>query len=1153
MADFNFAKIEEKILNFWKERDIFKKSLEARRKAKRFVFWEGPPTANGHPHMGHFEGRVFKDLFCRYKTMRGFFVLRKAGWDTHGLPVEIEVEKELGFKNKKDIEEYGIAKFNRKCRENIWKYKAEWEEMTQKMGFWLDLGNPYITYETKYMESVWQILKTIWDKKLLYPAHKVVHFCTRCGTPLAAHEVAQGYRRTTDRSVFVKFKVKSEKFKGAYILAWTTTPWTLPGNVALAVGNDINYVLVEWNEEKFILAKDLIEKVFSQNSKFKVQNSFKGSDLIGLEYEPLFDIPQLKSETSYKIYAADFVSTEEGTGVVHTAVMYGEDDYNLGTKLGLLKVHTVDETGKFNSAAGKELEGLYVKSNATEEKIIKSLEEKGLLLKIEAYEHDYPFCWRCGTPLIYYAKDSWFIKISAVKDELLKNNEKINWFPGHIKEGRFGQWLKEGKDWALSRERYWGTPLPVWKCEKCGRYEIVGSVKDLEKKALGSGNTYLILRHGLTARREGEGKNIVASILEKDKYPLLPEGRAQIEKIAAVLEQAGGADEIYASPFLRTKETAEIVGKILHKTVKIDIRLAEFKHGPACEGKEHVLCPARETRRQNLDEKDPGGESRNDVRKRVVDFMNEMESRHQKKKILIVSHGDPLWLLGATAGGWKGDEILKDKADPAHWYPRLAELKEIPWKKIPRDGLGELDLHRPFADGIVLKCSNCKAKMKKIPDLIDAWFDSGAMPYAQWHWPFENKKLFKEQFPADFIVEGVDQTRGWFYTLLAISTLLGNGAPYKTVMSLGHVLDEKGQKLSKSKGNYVLPRDLMDKYGADAARWYFYTVNSPGDSKLFAEKELRAQLTGPLSTLQNCLKFYELYADVNYQLSIINYQLSVLDKWLLSKLNGLILEVGGKLDRYDVTTAARAIEKFVAEDFSNWWLRRSRKRKESLPLLRAALLEIAKLCAPFIPFTAEEVHMRLHAGTAVGTESIHLHDWPKANKKLINLKLEEEMSGVRDVVTAGLAVRKEKQIRVRQPLRAVKINKAKKFGSGLEDLIKEELNVKKVLYDAKQKEAVLLDLELDQALRAEGYAREMMRQIQDMRKEAKYKLNQRVFVQWHSDDAELSAAINEWAENIKTETLLREFANGPRDTKNHDIQKETDLAPGKKIWIGIGK
>lgn len=1155
MADLNSTKTEGKILNFWKEKKIFEKSLEARAKAKRFVFWEGPPTANGHPGIHHFLGRAFKDLYGRYKTMRGFYVLRKAGWDTHGLPVEIEVEKALGFKNKKDIEEYGIAQFNRKCRESVWQYKSEWEEMTEKMGFWVDLREPYITYETKYMESVWQILKMIWDRKLLYPAHKIVPFCTRCGTPLSAHEVAQGYKKVKDNSVYIKFKVKDERFRGASILAWTTTPWTLPGNVALAVGKEIKYVLARVGDEQLIMAKDLVEKVLGQITR--IEKEFSGEELVGLEYESLFDVPALKSDKSYKVYDADFVSTADGTGVVHTAVMYGEDDYNLGTKLDLPKMHTVDEAGKFNSSAGKELEGLYVKSNTTEEKIIKSLEERGLLFKTEEYEHDYPFCWRCGTPLIYYAKNSWFIKTSAVTAELLKNNSKVNWIPEHIKEGRFGQWLKEGKDWAISRERYWATPLPIWKCEKCENKTVIGSIKDLEKKAIGSKNSYFILRHGLTERQE-ETKMIISSHLENDKYHLLPRGREDIENVALTLQKMGGVDEIYASPFIRTTEGAEIVGKVLHKSIKKDERLGEFVHGPLCEGKEHSACPVR-VEREKFEIRENGGESRNDVRRRMTDFINEMESRHQNKKILIVGHGDPLWLLDAIASGKTENEIIDDKVSPEHWYPKLAELKKLTWRKIPRNEFGELDLHRPFIDSVMLKCSDCGAKMKKIPDLIDVWFDSGAMPYAQWHWPFENKKLFKEQFPADFIVEGVDQTRGWFYTLLTISTLLGNSAPYKNVISLGHALDEQGRKMSKSKGNIISPFEVIEKFGADAARWYFYMINQPGEPKLFAMKDVEAQLKGFLTTLQNCLRFYELYTQTatsadQISLSIISAPTAVLDKWILSKLNGLILEVAEKLDKYDVTTAARMIEKFVVDDFSNWWLRRSRKRKESLPMLRTILLEITKICAPFLPFTAEEMFARLNGGQGVlAKESVHLEDWPKASKKMINLKLEGEMEEARNIVTAGLAQRKDKQMKVRQPLRAVTINRAKKLGSGLEDLIREELNVKKVAYDAGQKELAILDLELDQALIGEGYAREMMRQIQDLRKEAAYKLDQKVFVQWHSEDKELSEAIKHWTENIQTETLLREFANGPLDKKDYDIQKEVDLAPAKKVWLGIAK
>ncbi|OGN27283.1 MAG: hypothetical protein A2941_00290 [Candidatus Yanofskybacteria bacterium RIFCSPLOWO2_01_FULL_49_17] len=1196
---YDFKKVEQDIAHFWKEQDIFEKSLEKTRKGKRFVFWEGPPTANGQPHVGHFLTRIYKDLYGRYKTMRGFFVLRKAGWDTHGLPVEIEVEKELGFNNKKQIEEFGIAKFNRKCRESTLKYKGQWEEMSRRMGFWLDMKHPYITYETNYTESVWNILAEFWKKELLYKAHKVVPFCVRCGTPLSAHEVSLGYKRVTDTSVIVKFKIinfellnknlKLEiKNSLVYILAWTTTPWTLPGNVALAVGKDIDYVVVEQNGENLIVAKDLVGKVFGSAITYKLSPiSYKGRDLVGLEYKPLFDIAELKSPTAHKVYDADFVSTQDGTGVVHTAVMYGEDDYNLGTKLNLPKFHTVDEQGKFTEAVGKDLAGRYVKDPETEKLIIKILNTKYLILNTVPHEHDYPFCWRCNTPLLYYAKSSWFIKTSALNKELLANNATVNWIPEHVREGRFGQWLREGKDWALSRERYWGTPLPIWQCQigkseirnpksetntensktknaGCGHTICVGSIKELEKLSVGPKNTYYVMRHGYTNRNEGSmTEAIVSTKLESDTYHLTEDGKAGVQQALELLKLEG-IDVIYTSPFHRTKETAQIAARILHKEVITDNRLVDISEGIVAEGKSISSA----TRRKTPQDKPVDGESWNDVRVRAMDFMKELETKHKNKKILIISHQDTLWLIDAIGKGLTAAEVEQDSANLENFTP--GRLREVMWRKIPRNEYGELDLHRPFIDDVIFKCPKCKSKMRKIPDLIDVWFDSGAMPYAQWHYPFENKDIFKKQFPADFIVEGVDQTRGWFYTLLAISTLLGRGAPYKNVMSLGLTLDEKGQKMSKSKGNYVPVPEMMNKHGVDILRWYFASSMTIGEDKAVIGKEIDDKLKGFFFTFQNCVKFYELYA-ANKEESV--GKLTQLDKWLLSRFNRLLASVTEKLDKYDITSASRELEQFVIEDLSNWWVRRSRKRREALPLLRSVLLDMARVLAPFTPFMAEDIWRRLSSnGQVLMANSVHLADWPKVVKKYLDEKLEAEMQSARDVITRGLALRKEKQVKVRQPLALISISQKDKFRRDIEGLIKDELNVKMIKYEktvlSTNQEGnvpvhyvsdISFNFELTPALVREGYAREVVRTIQDMRKEAKYKIDESVTVHWHTFDNDIAAAMEKWGQEIMRDTMLGSFerVSNPSSPSSSghvfDVEKESELAPGKKIWLGIKK
>ncbi|MEK7579821.1 MAG: class I tRNA ligase family protein [Patescibacteria group bacterium] len=1193
MSESNLAKIEEKIQKFWEANNIPEKIFGHRKGGKKFVFYEGPPTANGMPHLGHFETRAFKDLFIRFKTMAGFFVSRKAGWDTHGLPVEIEVEKELGLKSKKEIEEYGISKFNKKAKESVWRYKAEWEKFSKRMGFWLDFENPYITYDNDYIETLWHIIQKFDKKKFLYKGHKVLPWCPRCGTALSSHEVALGYENITEDSVYVKFRLKPDPKIGGfetddktYILAWTTTPWTLPGNVALAVGEKIDYAVVRKDNENFILAKDLAGKVL--NKPYQIEKEITGKDLVGLEYEPLFKIKELQSEKSYKIYPADFVSTEEGTGVVHTAVMYGEDDYQLGEKIGLPKYHTVDKEGKFTNDV-PELAEKFVKD--ADKDIIYYLKDKNLLLKVESYSHDYPFCWRCKTPLLYYATDSWFVKTTAVKKNLIANNKKINWVPSYIKEGRFGQWLNEVKDWAFSRDRYWGTPLPVWECKECRNYSVIGSLEELEKYRYRKPNKYFILRHGESQKNNFGGKEINSTKLETDKYDLTERGTDQAGKVVGKLKKEK-IDLIFASPFLRTKRTAQIIGEELGIEMKIDYRLKEMDHGSVCEGRDYYACiPREEYPNTDFNTKfGMDGESRNEVRKRVLSFIRETGDQYEGKNILIVSHGDPLWLMEGMSKNFSEQELflakknqILDIKDGAMILLKPGEMRILEFDNFPRDEFGNLDLHRPYIDEVLLKCPKCGGEMKRIPEVTDVWFDSGAMPFAQLHYPFENKKEFKENFPADFITEGVDQTRGWFYTLLAVSTLLDFGPPYKNVISLGFALDKNGRKMSKSIGNVITPNYVIDKFGSDVGRWWFYKVNQAGESKSFKEEELKQTENGFVRVLMNSLRFWELYKNdeqsgVNFHKLDKKNNLSVLDSWLLSKFNNLIKSVTDSLDNYDSTSSSREIEKFVIEDLSNWWIRRSREKFQSegnsaqKDLLRFILLEAAKLIAPFVPFLAEYLYQEISihpvrsraraegaspegtAGAAI-SNGVHFHNWPKENKKLTDKKLEEEMELVRKIASLGLAARKEAGVKVRQPLAKLEFRTQNiEFSKELLDLIKEEVNVKEVKFEKGGKEEVILDTKITPALRQEGWVREFIRMIQDARKDAGYEYDQKVRTFWFSEDRELKEAILRENDFIKQKTVLKELNESRHNSKfAYDVEKEEEIESGRKIWLGLIK
>ncbi len=720
---------EEKILQFWAGNKIFEKSLEKPAPRGDFVFYEGPPTANGLPGIHHLESRAFKDVIPRYKTMQGYRVARRAGWDTHGLPVEIEVEKELGLKSKREIEKYGIAEFNRKCRESVFKYVSEWQKFTNRIAFWLDQANAYITYQPDYMEKLWGIIKKVWERGLLYKDYKVLPWCPRCGTALSSHELALGYKNVDDPAVYVKFKIKNKK--NEYLVAWTTTPWTLPGNVALAVGSDIKYKKVKVGDEIHITHDS--------------EGDIAGRDLVGLEYEALYPFIG-EHPNAYKVYSADFVTTKEGTGIVHTAVMYGTDDFELGARVGLPKKHLINEAGQFLPGTGF-LEGKFVKDADSD--IISDLEKRGLLVKQETVTHTYPFCWRCGSPLIYFARDSWYIKMSQLREELIKENEKINWVPGHIKDGRFGEWLREVKDWAVSRERYWGTPLPVWECGVCKEQKVIGSLDELKQNVKKSGNKYWVMRHG---EAESNIKNIVWNKL--DGNPLTDYGRLQVEEAAGKLK-GFGIDVIISSDLLRGRQTSEIIARALGLDVEYNPRLREINTGDLNGHSVEEYWNYAASIRERFTKRLPNGENYTDVKKRAGDLIYGLDKKYSDKKILIITHDSPAWLMFAASSGHTADEItfINEKL---FGFMDNAEVRPLEFIPFPHNEDYEMDLHRPYIDEVSLVCK-CAGEMKRVKELMDVWFDSGAMPFATGEYP--------ERYPADYIAEAIDQTGGWFYTL----------------------------------------------------------------------------------------------------------------------------------------------------------------------------------------------------------------------------------------------------------------------------------------------------------------------------------------------------------------------------------------------------
>ncbi|HCB55723.1 MAG: Isoleucine-tRNA ligase [Candidatus Uhrbacteria bacterium GW2011_GWE2_40_58] len=954
----NLPEQEKQILEDWEKNNIFKKTLEKEATKGPFVFFEGPPTANGRPGIHHAEARAFKDCIPRFRTMQGYFVNRKGGWDTHGLPVELEVEKQLGFKSKSEIEEFGIAAFNERCKESVWKYLEEWVEFTKRLGYWVDLEDPYVTYKPEYVESLWWVIKQIWDKGFLYKDYRVTPHCPRCGTSLSSHELAQGYKDVEDPAISIKFRM-TKKADGSqaegneYLIAWTTTPWTLPANVALAVGEHIDYVKVKQGEEYYWLAKARVGATLE--GEYEIIEEVKGSALVGTEYESLFPYVReaLKGTDqehakAWYVTSADFVSIEDGSGIVHTAVMYGAEDFDLGTKIGLPKYHLVKLDGTFSEKAGP-YEGRFVKS--TDKDIMDDLEQRGLLLKRETIKHTYPFCWRCKSPVIYYAKDSWYIRMSELREKLLEENEKIHWEPAHIKDGRFGEWLRDVKDWAFSRERYWGTPLPIWECQECQERTCIGSFDELRSIAL-----------------------------------------------------------------------------------------------------------------QDIGE--------------------------------------------------------------------------------------EFDPHRPFVDEVEVKCSKCGGTAKRVTDVIDVWFDSGAMPIAQWHYPKQHRDMIDEgkAYPADYISEAIDQTRGWFYTLLAVAVLLGKERPYKNVICLGHVLDGKGKKMSKSIGNVVEPMEMMDKYGADAVRWYMYTINHPGEGKRFEEKTLSDMVKKNFTILLNVVRFSEMF--VVEAGEIMGNATHVMDRWVLARLNHLVKEVTVWMENYQVTESVRAIGEFI-NDLSTWYVRRSRDRFKgtdetdkqfAIQTLQTCLNTTAKLMAPFTPFIAETVYRR----SGGKKESVHLADWPIIEGSLLDQELLDEMGRVRSMVSRALERRAEAGINVRQALgKMIAFRPSGILSEELIEVLKDEVNIHEVQIE-KGEYAVELETTLTPALVREGTIREMIRRINDMRKNQKLTIEDRIELYVESQEEEIKKALEEYEETLLSGTLsltLRTTGDRPEIKEPFRIN-EFDLVLG---------
>ncbi len=1073
---------EEKTLAFWKEHKIFEKSLEKDSPNGEFVFYDGPPFATGLPHYGSLLSSIVKDVIPRYKTMRGYHVVRKWGWDCHGLPIESLVEKNLGLKTKKDIENIGVAKFNETAREMVLHYAHDWKKYIERVGRWVEFENAYKTMDNSYIQTVWATLKKINEKGLLYQGRKVLMYCPHDETPLAKAEIAMDntYKDITEEAITVKFKVVGQG--NTYFLAWTTTPWTLPANVALTLGKDIDYVKVKIGDEFFILAEIRTSVL---NKEYEVAETMKGEELVGLEYEALFDVPALVSDKSYKVYAADFVNTEEGTGIVHTAVMYGEDDFALGQKENLPMVQLLDAGARYNEKAPEFLRGRYIKE--AEKDIKKQLGEK--IFARENHTHSYPHCYRCGNILIYNAIPSWFINIQKIKSQLLKLNETIHWVPEHLKHGRFQDITENAPDWTISRNRYWASPLPIWQNAE-GNFRVVGSISELKKLSKSSGNTYFVMRHGET---EGNVKQIWSC----DSHTPDPLTKLGVEKVKANAEELKSKkiDIIVSSPYMRTRETASLVAQelgISPESVLPDPRLGEWNVGSEYNGKSiEKFFVVRNAYENRYEFKMPDGESYAEVLKRMGEFIYDIEQKYSGQKILIVTHGAPARALSQVAEGFTFEKLLEHSARFNNF--ENAEIRTLSFAPLPHNEKHELDLHRPYIDEVQLVDED-GLPLTRVPEVVDCWVESACMPFAQFGEQFDgqdfDKFLKTIPYPADFVSEYIAQTRTWFYYMHVIGTILFGDIPFKNVLTTGTILAADGSKMSKSKGNYTDPLENLQKDGADALRLYLMgSVVMAGEDLKFKDEDMHNEYSRTVNILSNCLTFFETYVS-DYEESGAVQSEHILDRWIISRLHETCAEITKCLDEYDTVRSARVIRPFVT-DLSTWFVRRSRDRFKSEDeaergaatfTTRYVLLEFSKVISPFMPFIAEQIFQKLRA--ADGVSSVHLCEWPIV--KNADNELLKEMQTVRDVVSKALELRQKAGFKVRQPLATLKI-KSEKLKPELLELIKDEINVKEIISDESISEEIELDTTLTPELIEEGKVRDAIRAVQEWRKEQNLK------------------------------------------------------------------